>query len=74
MPDAVTCCMKLYADDAKVYDRINNLVQSRRLQGCVINAEEWALEWDMFLYFGKCNRSHDQNFKYSMRSNGDIKK
>ena len=40
MPDAIACCMKLYADDAKVYNRVNNLAESRRLQGCVINAEE----------------------------------
>ena len=29
MPDAIACCMKLYADDAKVYNRVNNLAQSR---------------------------------------------
>ena len=67
MPDAIACCMKLYADDAKVYNRANNLALSRRLQGCVINAEEWALEWDMFFNFGKCKHvhhgSHDLNFR-----------
>ena len=40
MSDAIACCMKLYADNAKVYNRVNNLALSRRLQGCVINAEE----------------------------------
>ena len=40
MPDAIACRMKLYADDAKVYNRVNNLAQSKMLQGCVINAEE----------------------------------
>ena len=58
MPDAIACCMKLYADDAKVYNRVSNLAQSRRLQGCVINAEELALEWDMFFNFGKCKHVH----------------
>ena len=77
MPDAIACCMKLYADDAKIYNRVNNRVQSRRLQGCVINAKEWAHEWDMFFNFGKCKHvnhgSHDDNFRYLMRNNDEIK-
>ena len=44
MLNAIACCMKLYADDAKIYNRVNNLVQSRRLQGCVINAGDLAHE------------------------------
>ena len=77
MPDAIACCMLLYADNAKIYNRVNNLVQSRMHQGYVINAEEWAQGWDMFFNFGKCKHVHhgslDQNFRYSVRNNGEIK-
>ena len=51
MPDAVACYIKLYAVGAKFYNRVNTLVQFRRLQGFVINTEEWALVWDKFFNF-----------------------
>ena len=28
MPEVIACCMKLYADDAKIYDKVNNRVHS----------------------------------------------
>ena len=70
MPEVIACCMKLYAGDAKLYDRVNNRVQSIRLQRCITNAEEWATDWNMFFNFSKCKYvhygSHDENFRYTM--------
>ena len=57
-PEVIACCLKLYADDAKIYNRVNNIVQSTRLQRCVTNAEERADEWNMFFNFGKCKHVH----------------
>ena len=69
MPEVIACCMKLYDDDAKIYDR----VQSIRLQRCITNAEEWAIDWNMFFNFSKCKHvhygSHDENFIYTMINN-----
>ena len=77
MPDVNVCCIKLYADDAKIYDRVNNIVQSIRLQRCVTNAEEWANDWNMFFNFGKCKHfhygSHDENCRYTMRNSDELK-
>ena len=77
MPEVIACCMKLYADDAKIYDRVNNIVQSTRLQRCVTKAEESADEWNMFFNFGKCKHvhygSHDENFRYTMRNSDELK-
>ena len=76
MPEVTACCMKIYADDAKIYDRVNNIVQSTRLQRCITNVEEWANDWNMFFNFGKCKHvhygSHDENFRYTMVNSDEL--
>ena len=49
MLDAVARSIKLYADDAKIYDRVNNIVQSTRPQRCVIYAEDGANVLNRFI-------------------------
>ena len=42
LPGAIDSCIKLFADDAKLYLKVNSLVQADQLQGNVTRSENWA--------------------------------
>ena len=48
MPEVLNCCIKLFADDAKVYSPIKAENDRIRLQFGVNNAQEWAK-------YGRCS-------------------
>ena len=48
LPEFLSCLVKFYADDAKVYSPIKAVIDEMRLQANVSNAEHWAVIWKMF--------------------------
>ena len=61
MPEVLNCCIKLFADDAKVYSPIIAENDRIRLQIGVNNAQEWAKIWKMFFHTKKCYQLHIGN-------------
>ena len=49
LPDLFNCCMKLFADDAKLYLPITNSHDEEILQQNLDNSDIWAEIWDMDL-------------------------
>ena len=45
--------MKLFADDAMLFGRVNSLVQATTVQTSLDNAVDWAQIWDMNYHFQK---------------------
>ena len=74
LPGAIDCFIKFFADDAKLYLKVNSLVQADQLQGNVTRSESWADIWRMFLNYKKCKKFHvgnkDINATYIMHDQG----
>ena len=49
LPDAIQCCIKLFADDSKIYRRVTNNDHIQMLQASLNNVILWAERWNMFL-------------------------
>ena len=48
-PDVIEVLLKLFADDAKVYNIISSLQRS------VNNAGTWSIDWEMLFNIKKCH-------------------
>ena len=76
LPGAIDCRIKFFADDAKLYLKVNSLVQADQLQGNVTRSENWADIWRMFFNYKKCKKFHvtvgnkDINATYIMHDKG----
>lgn len=64
LPDAINCCIKLFADDAKIYAQVNSIEQGKDLQGNIKRAEEWASTWEMFFNEKKMQTITYRNKRY----------
>ena len=42
LPDVIVSCMKLFADDAKIFGRVNSVMQATAVQNSLDNAVDWA--------------------------------
>ncbi len=74
LPDVVSASTKLFADDTKIYSRINNINDCIMLQGNLNSLEEWAQKWNMRFHPDKCKilrvgKNHPP-FQYTMLDNG----
>ena len=58
MPEVLNCCIKLFADDAKLYSPIKAENDRIRMQVGLKNAKEWAKLWKMFFPIKKCKYLH----------------
>ena len=58
LPKVIKCLIKLFADDAKLYQIIESNQDKEDLQCDVRNSEEWAVIWKRFFYTKKCKRMH----------------
>ena len=66
LPDAINCCIKLFADDAKIYAQVNSIEQGKDLQSNNKRAEEWASTWQMFF-----NEKKKQTITYRNKRYGN---
>ena len=51
--DVIEVLLKLFADDAKVYNIISSLNDVQPLQRSVNNAGTWSIDWDMLFNIKK---------------------
>ena len=48
LPDVIQCCIRLFADDSKIYCRVSRIEHVEILQSCLNKAVTWADIWEMF--------------------------
>lgn len=72
LPDTIIACMKLFADDAKIFGRVNTIRQAETVQTSLNNAVDWARIWKMNYHLKKCKHlhigNHDINYQYKMET------
>ena len=78
LPDVILSFIKLFADDAKLFGRVNSIMQGLTVQVSLDNSVDWAKLWKMNYHFKKCKHlhvgNHDLNIEYTMQTEtGEIK-
>ena len=58
MDDNVTSNVLKFADDTKVFTRVNNDGDKQHLQNDLDKSVKWSEKWQMLLNFGKCKCLH----------------
>ena len=75
LPDVMNC-LKLFADDGKIYSFIKAIQDEKRLQANVRKSEDWAELWDMFYNNKKCKHMRIGKGQpaepYTMRSGQEL--
>ena len=77
MPDVINALIKLFADDAKVYNRVKQNEQSadNHVQSSLNRGVNWANTWSMRFNFTKCHHMHIGKYKtgtkYTMQDGND---
>ena len=70
MPDAVKSCMKLFADDAKIFNAIENIHDINLIQEDIHKLLQWSTKWQLPLNLSKCKCIHygkrNPGHKYSI--------
>ena len=58
LPEVVDCLVKLYADDTKIYQIINNTDDAERFQQNIKQLWKWSIEWQLKFHPDKCHILH----------------
>ena len=70
MPDVVGSYMKLFADDAKIYQAIESFDDISLIQNDIENLLKWSKDWQLPLNLDKCKGIHygnkNPNHKYTI--------
>ena len=48
LPEVISVCIKLFADDATLYTTVDSIEKTQCLQESLRSAVEWADTWNMF--------------------------
>ena len=74
LPDVVECHCSMYADDTKVYNRVETEEEQQQLQSDINSLVDWADAWQLCFNADKCKVLHlgkqNSRLKYSMRKHG----
>ncbi len=74
LPDAVDSQIKMFADDTKIYRRIDSNTDYEMLQHDIENLQTWTMRWQMQFHPDKCKTLHvmdpDSKRTYKMDNNG----
>ena len=54
LPDVVGCLCKMFADDCKIYNSINSVIEQQRLQEDIDRLCEWSKDWLLKFNINKC--------------------
>ena len=72
LPSVNQALKKLFADDAKVYQIVSDMVEVDQFQTTLDNSVVWAEDWQMFYNFKKCKHmhlgNHDLEQTYTMKA------
>ncbi|MEW8547072.1 MAG: reverse transcriptase family protein [Candidatus Thiodiazotropha sp.] len=70
LPEVIQASIKLFADDAKIYQIVSSEEDINQFQENINRAVNWSKTWQMFYNTAKCKHlhvgSHDQNQEYTM--------
>ena len=73
LPDVVDTCVKIFADDTKIFNHIRTQSDCEKLQRDLDNLSEWSDKWQLRFNVSKCgvmHYGHQQNDStYSMSEN-----
>ena len=73
LPEIVSCGIKLFADDAKIYRTVNSMEDCDDLQKDLLEMENWAKQWQMKFHPNKCQvmriGRHHPDYTYVMHDN-----
>ena len=58
LPDVILAFLKLFADNAKLFGRVNSIMQATTIQSSLHNAVNWANIWEMNYHLKKCKHLH----------------
>ncbi len=76
LPDEMTNCIKLFADDSKLFSSVNNRGQADELQQDLNTAETWARKWQMEFNTKECKHLNigkkDINQTYKMHTTSGV--
>ena len=63
--------IQLYADDSKMYSRVNNIEQFRNFNNDIVKVNDWFESWQLKINFEKCEILHmgHNNFQYQYAIN-----
>lgn len=72
LPEVIHASVKLFADDAKVYQVVTTREDIEHFQESIDNAVNWSITWQMFYNTKKCKHlhvgNHDLNQEYTMET------
>lgn len=57
-PDIIEVLLKLFADDATIYNVISNINDVHQLQRTVTKAGQWSVDWEMLYSLKKYHQLH----------------
>ncbi len=58
LPDVVNCQIKIYADDTKIYKRVNSELEAADLQQDIDAIFRWSQDWQLLFHPDKCHVLH----------------
>ena len=61
LPDVILSFIKPFADDAKLFGRVNSIMQGLTVQVSLDNSVDWAKLWKMNYHLKKCKHLHVGN-------------
>jgi hypothetical protein len=74
LPDMLKCCVRLFADDTKVFKNIKDLSDTEALQEDLDKASDWSDAWLLRFNASKCKVMHigriNPGVSYNMREGG----
>ena len=73
MPDVVESCIRMFADDTKIYAPVNNKREQERLQQDLQALQKWSQDWQLRFNATKCKVMHlgYGNLKHECIMEGD---
>ena len=75
LPEVVDSVIKLFADDTKLYNRVNTVTDMEYLQKDLDNLVKWSADWQLRFNSSKCHHLHigrETGFIYTMEEDGSI--
>ena len=74
LPDTLDVAVRIFADDTKIFQEVNERKDQTKLQENLSKLEDWAETWQMRFHPQKCTVMHlgkeTENFQYSMTASG----
>ena len=75
LPDAIDCLCKMYADDTKIYQAVNNAADAHMFQENIKELWKWSLDWQLHFHPDKCHILHmgktNEKHRYYMGAGDD---